>query len=100
MKPHTQAVREAKAWNRIMLAIKERALAEGKDTSGFDVTHRNPNLQELFQKEAVADYLDPEGAAPPPTEQPEPEPTLEPEQQPAKVETKSAKVESTKPGKA
>lgn len=85
MKPHTQAVREAQAWNRIMLAIKERATAEGKDVSVFDVTHRNPNLQELFQKEAVADYLDPEGAAPAPAE-------ATPTAQPAKVQVKPAKA--------
>jgi hypothetical protein len=90
MKPHTQAVREANAWNRILLAIKERATAEGKDVSVFDVTHRNPNLQELFQKEAVADYLDPEGAAPPPAE-------ATPTAQPAKVAAKTAKATAAQP---
>jgi hypothetical protein len=88
MKPHTQAVREAQAWNRVLLAIKGRALAEGKDTSSLDVANRNPNLQRLFQLEAIADFLEGKTA-----EQPEATPTA----QPAKVEAKPSKTGASAP---
>jgi len=87
MKPHTQAVREAQAWNRIMLAIKKRAKAENADASGLDVTNRDPALQQMFRMEALADFLEAK-----PAEQPAEQPAKEAESKPAKVEVKPAKA--------
>ena len=88
MKPHTQAVREAQAWNRIMLAIKKRAKAENADASGLDVTNRDPALQQMFRMEALADFLE---AGDKPAEQP----AKEAESKPATIEAKPAKPAAT-----
>jgi hypothetical protein len=58
MKPHTLAVREAQAWDRILAAVKAKAKAEGVQVSGLDATHRDPALQQLFRMEALADLLE------------------------------------------
>jgi hypothetical protein len=58
MKPHTQAVREAQAWNRILAAVKAQATAAGADSSALDVTNRDPALQQMFRMEALADFLE------------------------------------------
>jgi hypothetical protein len=90
MKPHTQAVREAQAWNRILLAIKARAKADNADASSLDVTNRDPGLQQLFRMEALADFL--EGK---PAEQPEEQPQTPADATPAKAtEAKPAKGKS------
>lgn len=73
MKPHTQAVREAQAWERIQAAVRKRAQAAGVEVAGLDVTHRDPSLQQLFRMEALADFLEAdaplaEPAAPEPAE--------------------------------
>ncbi len=60
MKPHAQAVREAQAWARIQAAIEQRAAAAGVKVEGFDATHRDPALQQLFRMEALAAYLEAE----------------------------------------
>ena len=65
MKPHTQAVREAQAWDRILAAIKAQAKANGVDAASLDVAHRVPGLQQLFRMEALADFLEGEESATP-----------------------------------
>jgi hypothetical protein len=92
MKPHTQAVREAQAWNRIMAAIKANAYAVGLDSSSLDVTNRNPALQQMFRMEALADFLE-AGMAPAKHQVMEPDDTLPKTAEPtlAKVEAKPAK---------
>lgn len=82
MKPHTQAVREAQAWERIQAAVKRLAKEAGVDVPGLDITHRDPGLQQLFRVEALADFL--EGAKLPQIEPPQPEPV--------KVEAKQPEV--------
>jgi len=63
MTPHSQAVRGAQAWDRIVVAIAKQAKAGGVRVNGLDATHRDPALQQLFRMEALADYL--EGASQP-----------------------------------
>lgn len=57
MKPHTQAVREAQAWERIWTEARRLAQESGRDAAGLDVTHRDVSLQQLFRVEALADFL-------------------------------------------
>jgi len=65
MKPHTQAVREAQAWERIRTEAKRLAAEMGSDAQGLDATHRDVSLQQLFRVEALADFLAGVHAAPP-----------------------------------
>lgn len=58
MKPHTQAVREAQAWERIEAAAQRLAAEAGVQVVGLDATHRDPGLQQLFRMEALADFLE------------------------------------------
>jgi hypothetical protein len=92
MKPHTQAVREAQAWNRILLAIKKRAKADNADASSLDVTNRDPGLQQLFRMEALADFLEGKSA-----EQPEEQPQAPADATPA--DATPAKATEAKPAK-
>lgn len=71
MKPHSQAVREAQAWDRILAAVKAQAKRDGVEVSGLDVTHRDPSLQQLFRMEALADFLEGKTAAPKAEKKPE-----------------------------
>ena len=77
MKPHTQAVREAQAWERIQAGVEKQGAAAGVKVAGPDATHRDPSLQQLFRMEALAAYLESAGA-------PQAEPQPEPEAKPAK----------------
>ena len=95
MKPHTQAVREAQAWERIRAAVKRLASEAGGDVPGLDATHRDAGLQQLYRVEALADFL--EGATLPKPETPAPDPVpVQPEVKPDPVKQPEVRRDRTK----
>ena len=96
MKPHTQAVREAQAWERIRTEAKRLAAEMGSDAQGLDATHRDVSLQQLFRVEALADFLAGVHAAPSAPAAPEPKSEPKSETKPDPGNTTEVQRERTK----